>query len=62
MAKAKKFDIESPDPVLEDEDAETLSAIDEGLRDAAAGRVVPAKEVRQRLSQWITNSSSPKER
>lgn len=62
MAKAKKFDIESPDPVLEDEDAQTLSAIDEGLRDVAEGRVVPAKEVRQRLPQWITNSSTRKER
>ena len=62
MAKAKKFDIENPDAVLEDEEAETLSAIDEGLRDAAEGRVVPAEEVRQCLSQWITKSSTRKER
>jgi len=30
MAKAKKFDIESPSPVLDEEDEETLAAIDEG--------------------------------
>ena len=62
MAKAEKFDIENPTPVSDDEDEETLAAIDEGLRDAAQGRTVPAQEVRQRLPQWITNSSTRKER
>jgi predicted transcriptional regulator len=62
MAKAKKFDIESPVPVLDDEDEETLAAIDEGLRDAAEGRTVPASEVRQRLHKWTTTSASRKER
>lgn len=33
--------------VTEHEDPETLAAIDEGLRDIEAGRVVPAEEVRK---------------
>ena len=56
MAKAKKFEFENPAPALQDEDEETLAAIDEGVRDAAAGRTVPAKEVRKRLPRWITAS------
>jgi predicted transcriptional regulator len=51
MAKAKKFDIESSAPVFDDEDEETLAAIDEGLRDAEAGRTVPAAEVRRLLPE-----------
>jgi len=44
MAKAKKFELESP-PILDEEDEETLAAIDEGIRDAKAGRnTVPAEE------------------
>jgi predicted transcriptional regulator len=61
MAKAKKFDIESPSPVLDEEDEETLAVIDEGLDDATQGRTVPATEVRNRLPQWTANSSSGKE-
>jgi len=49
MAKAKKFDLEDPAPILDDEDEETLAAIDEGIRDAEAGRVVPAEKVRELL-------------
>ena len=62
MAKAKKFDIETPGPIPDYEDEETLAAIDEGLRDAAQGRTVPSKEVRKRLPQWITASSTRKGR
>jgi hypothetical protein len=54
MAKAKKFEIESPAPILDAEDEETLAAIDEGIRDAKAGRTVLAEEVRKRLPMWIT--------
>jgi predicted transcriptional regulator len=37
------------------------AAIDEGIRDAKAGRVMPAEKARQLLPKWITNSStSPK--
>jgi len=49
MAKANKFDLENPAPILDDEDEETLAAIDEGIRDADAGRVVPAEKARQLL-------------
>ena len=62
MAKAKKLEFDSPAPVREDEDEETLAAIDEGVNDAEAGRTVPAEEVRKRLPQWITASSTRKER
>jgi len=30
MAKAKKFELESPAPILDEEDEETLAAIDQG--------------------------------
>jgi predicted transcriptional regulator len=60
MAKAKKFEPESP--VLDEEDEETLAAIDEGLRNAKAGRTVPAEEIRNRLPKWIAASSTRKGR
>jgi predicted transcriptional regulator len=60
MAKAKKFELEAPMPIVDDEDEDTLAAIDEGVRDAKAGRTVPAEEVRQRLPKWITDFSTRK--
>ena len=62
MAKIKASDIEKPIPVTDDEDEATLAAIDEGIRDAKAGRSVPAEEVRNLLPKWITGSSTRKER
>lgn len=62
MAKPKKFDLESPAPVIDDEDEETLAAIDEGLLDVEAGRTVPAEEVRRLLPKWTTASSTQKKR
>jgi len=64
MAKPKKFDLENPAPVVNDndEDEETLAAIDEGMRDAEAGRTVPAEEVRRLLPTWTTASSTRKKR
>jgi predicted transcriptional regulator len=62
MPKAKEFDLDSPSPVVEGEDEKTLAAIDEGIRDAEAGRTTPIEEVRKRLHKWITASSSRKER
>lgn len=58
MARAKKFEFENPLPVVDDEDEQTLAAIDEGMKDAENGRVVPAEEVRKLLPQWITGSPS----
>ena len=56
------MDIEGSDRILDDEDPDTLAAIDEGIRDAEAGRTVPIEEVRKLLPQWITASSFPKKR
>ncbi len=62
MAKAKEFEFEKPAPVIEQEDETTLAAIDEGIRDAKAGRTVALEKVRKLLPKWITASSSRKER
>jgi predicted transcriptional regulator len=62
MAKGKEFDFERPIPAIEDENEETLAAIDEGIQDAEAGRTIPIEKVRKRLHKWITASSSRKER
>jgi len=62
MSKGEEFEFEKPVPVVDDEDEATLVAIDAGIRDAKAGRTVPAEEVRKLLPQWITDSSTPKKR
>jgi predicted transcriptional regulator len=62
MAKAKEFELEKQAPVVDDEDAATLAAIDDGIRDAKAGRTTPLEQVRKLLPRWITASSSRKER
>jgi predicted transcriptional regulator len=45
-----------------EEDAETLAAIDRGLRDVKAGRVVSEGEVRKLVQEWTSTSSTPKKR
>ncbi len=62
MAEAKKLYLEDPAPILDEEDEETLAAIDEGIRDADEGRTVPIEEVRKQMHEGITASSSQKER
>jgi hypothetical protein len=62
MAKAGRIDFNEPNPNNEEEDEEALAAIDEGIRDAEAGRTVPIEEVRRLLPSWITASSSRKKR
>ena len=62
MAKVGKIDFDDPTSIDEQEDEEALAAIDEGIRDAEAGRTAPIEEVRKLLPQWITASSSRKER
>ena len=62
MAKAHKFDRENPASILDDEDEETLAAIDEGIREAEAGRLVPAEKVRELLPKWTTVSCTRKKR
>lgn len=58
----KEPDFENPDRTPDDEDERTLKAIDEGIHDAQAGRTVSLAEIRKLLPQWITGSSSRKER
>jgi predicted transcriptional regulator len=41
-------------------DEETLAAIDRGIKAADEGRVVPLEEVRRRMLEWHTKSSSRK--
>ena len=62
MARAKEFEFEKSAPVIDDEDEATLAAIDDGIRDAKAGRTVDLEQVRKLMPQWITASSSPKDR
>jgi predicted transcriptional regulator len=62
MAEGKKPYLEDPAPILDEEDEETLAAIDEGIRDADEGRTVQIEEVRKQMREWITASSSQKER
>jgi predicted transcriptional regulator len=45
-------------PMTEEEDEETLAAIDSGIQSADEGRLIPMEEVRKRLARWNTKSSS----
>jgi predicted transcriptional regulator len=47
MGKTKKTYLEKPVPAVDEEDAATLAAIDEGIADARVGRTVPAEEARK---------------
>jgi predicted transcriptional regulator len=62
MGKAKELELDRPALVEDDEDEETLAAIDEGIRDAEAGRTVPPEAARKLLAQWISDSSTRKGR
>ena len=60
MAEVKKQDFCEPPPIIDEEDEATLAAIDRGIKATDEGRVLPLGEVRQRMRQWLTKSSSPK--
>jgi predicted transcriptional regulator len=60
MGKLKKPDLEEPVSLLDDEDEETLAAIDQSVKAADEGRVVPLEKVRQRMKTWFTKLSSRK--
>jgi len=62
MGDVKKLDFNEPATILEEEDEETLAAIDRGIKAADEGRVVPLADVRQRMQTWPSKSSSPKTR
>jgi predicted transcriptional regulator len=62
MGDAQRIDFDDPAPMLDEEDEETVAAIDRGIKAADEGRVVSLEEVRERMKQWLTKSSSPKTR
>jgi predicted transcriptional regulator len=62
MRNPKRADFDEPSPLLDGEDAETLAAIDRGVRSADEGKLIPLEEVRQRIEAWPTKSSSRKMR
>jgi predicted transcriptional regulator len=43
-------------------DADTLAAIDRGIRDAEEGRTVSVNEVRKMIPKWISQVESQKPR
>jgi len=59
---AKKLDLSESAPILDEEDEETLAAIDRGIKAADDGRVVPLEDVRRRMQTWLTKPSSQKTR
>jgi hypothetical protein len=61
MAGMKNEDLDQSAPILDNEDAATLAAIDRGIQ-SADDRLVPLEEVREQMKRWLTKSSSPKTR
>jgi predicted transcriptional regulator len=55
-----KFDHPVPE-LTDEEDEETLAAIERGREDIKAGRVFSLEEVRALIQQWCSSSSSPKQ-
>lgn len=62
MADDKLVEFFRSDHLLDEEDEQTLAAIDRGLKAADEGRLIPAEEVRRRLGKWLTESSTPPKR
>jgi len=60
MPEPKKFDLGDASSVLDEEDDATLAAIDRAIEAADEGRVVALEEVRRRVQEWSTKSSSRK--
>ncbi len=58
MAESKKVDFSRTDSILDEEDEATLAAIDEGIKQAQEGRLIPADEVRKLIPQWISKFST----
>jgi predicted transcriptional regulator len=53
-------DFNEPVPVTEEEDEETLAAIDRGINDADEGRTVSLDEARKMIPKWISKFESRK--
>lgn len=54
MTDADRIDLDDDGHLLDEEDAETLTAIDRGIESANQGRVVSAEEARRRVEAWTT--------
>jgi predicted transcriptional regulator len=46
-------------PAQTDQDAEFLAAVDEGIADADAGRMIPYEKIRRWLLSWGTDKELP---
>jgi predicted transcriptional regulator len=60
MSETKPADLFASTQQEIEVDEETLAAIDRGIKAADEGRVVPLEEVRRRMQEWNTKSSSRK--
>lgn len=58
---ARKRNEKTREPSRE-EDAETMAAIQRGIRDSEEGRVTPIKDVRKSISKWTSGSPSSTKR
>ena len=62
MTKENEFGPQKAAPTRQDEDEETLAAIDEGIVDADAEQTVSTEEVRKLLPNWVSAFTPGKER
>jgi predicted transcriptional regulator len=58
MLEPKKLEFIEANSIPDAEDKATLAAIDEGIKAADEGRVVPEEEVRKLIPQWISKFST----
>jgi predicted transcriptional regulator len=58
MAQIKDLEFTEADSILDEEDEDTLAAIDQGIKAADEGRVVSEEEVRKLIPQWISKFSN----
>ena len=58
MAERVEADICQNSSILDEEDEATLTAIDEGIRQANDGQLIPVDEVRKLIPQWISKFST----
>jgi predicted transcriptional regulator len=56
------LDLNQSIPVTEEEDEETLAAIDRGIQAADEGRTVPIDKVRKMIPTWISKFDSQSRR
>lgn len=62
MVESNRPIFDDSDHLLDQEDEQTLAAIDRAVKSAEEGRLVTAEEAWRWLEQWSTKSSTPKTR